>query len=332
MAGHFGQATHELPGMGSSKPTDGPTLKTLALPEAMHGHDTFRPSVIFFMGWRGGCKTLTMSAFATSQKKWAKAHGVNWGVVSNYWLKCADLSTPYLAEELNRFPKWARRLTICIDEIASAFPSRRTMARTNLDFSNMLTQIRKRSMECMFTTQFPQVVEHQVLLQVDLFARCESYERGDIVHVYWFDYWGKITGRDFRKPWPPRVGEHDWDTWLFGLKSIHSQYRTDEVVAPVWSEHRQEILEEEGWRFTEEDDAPIPTAEELQQAVHGVDTSDLLGMVSRHQGAWNTRPYLAQAIEQIPSVTDRETFAAWLESVGFRTWRDRSVIWAQKKK
>ena len=221
----------------------------LLIPEEVRAHRRFRPMVIMFIGRRGAGKSLAMTTLAYIQSRRYAAAGVAFSVVSNYKLQFATHATPYLIEELTQFPPWARDLYVCIDEVATAFPSRRSLAGVNLLFANWLTQIRKRRCEVAFTTQFPQVLDYQVLLQVDLFIRCQERAAGRAVELYIYDWWGQWTGNDSRRPWPPEHDTWDWNVTFLNTHTVWPLYDTEELVAPLWSSSREDVIAQEGWEI-----------------------------------------------------------------------------------
>lgn len=232
----------------------------------------YNPLVILMMGRRGGGKTLAMSGLADVEATRYREKKTGYEVWSNYELRfpkfcppCKELYEarrrgiplppsdvpddhighlfhPKLLDYLIKYPHYASRKLICIDELASAFPSRRAMANANVEFSNFLTQIRKLRSECIFTTQFPQVVDVQVLLQVDLFVRCKSIMGGKAVVMEFHDWWGQFTGDDSRKMWPPEPDTFDWRRALLNTDKLFGTYDTYEIIAPLASASRDEII------------------------------------------------------------------------------------------
>jgi len=222
-------------------------------PLRIPGQKTFQPLVIFFFGRRGQGKTLAMTAIAKLMAERYRTRGLKNTVLSNYWTDFSH-SDPYLIDRLNDFPSWARDGVIAIDEVASAFPSVRSMAGVNVMFTNFLTQIRKRNMEILFTTQFPSTVSHSLLMQVDLFVLCEKIQGGRGVKLFCFDYWGQWTGKFWKKRWPPLKEEADWSWTLHNTDRVWGSYNTSEVVASIHSDSRDDVISE-AWEF------PDPAAE-----------------------------------------------------------------------
>ncbi len=231
----------------------------------------FSPLVIFMMGRRGQGKTLGMTALASEMQTAYKLNHEDRRIYSNYSLKFTppEHSDPYLLDNILSNPFDYKESVICVDEIASAFPGRRAMANVNVAFANFLTQIRKLRSECIFTTQFPAVVDRDMLVQVDLFIRCEKRMGGKSIKFYIYDWWGQWTGKDYSKPWPPQPDTQDWEVTLHGTDAMFGQYRTDEIIIPLRSDNRDEQLGnyydiEEVYEATNADEVDTPTSENFR--------------------------------------------------------------------
>ena len=229
----------------------------------------FRPLVCMFFGRRGKGKTLAMSTVAKYQQARYRHAKVDMQVMANYHLDFADRASPYIVNDMAAYPDWARRAILCIDEVGSQFPSRRSLAGVNLNFANFLTQIRKRDVEVQFTTQFPQVVDQLVLLQVDLFIECDVDRAGRTLDLYIHDWWGQWTGKNYRKPWPPDSDTYDEARTIYNPRRLYGQYKTGEVIAAQWDKNRDDLIRTEGWETAEPPPAPqveLPTAEAMLTA------------------------------------------------------------------
>lgn len=273
-----------------------------------------QPLVVLFFGRRGQGKTLAMSALASMLQQRSRKAGSTMAVVSNYHLDFAAREDPYLLDELIEFPPWAYNLLVNIDEVATAFGSRRSMANINVLFSSFLTQIRKRNIEVMFTTQFPQVVDQQVLMQVDLFVRCEAVNGARSVRMLIHDWWGQYTGDMSRKPWPPVYGTEDAQVMAHRTDLVFGSYSTSEVIANVNSKRRHELIEQQwdvaaaGDEGTELDETPTPPAN-LEEAAEAMRNELGAFQVSR---LWNVTPKVAPQIRSTPQLT------AALKGLGYR--------------
>ena len=214
-------------------------------PLIIRGKTKFQPIVCFFYGRRGQGKTLGMTTTGAIMRERYRRMGLKNQLFSNYWTAFSDMSHPYLIDQLNEFPVWAHDGILMIDELASAFPSVRAQSTVNLLFSNLLTQIRKRRMEALFTTQFVSQVSFTVLVQTDLFILCESQMGGRAIKMYIFDYWGQWSGKFWKKRWPPMKQEADWVKTMHNTDKLWGSYNTDEVIASLHSDVRGEIIEQQ---------------------------------------------------------------------------------------
>lgn len=225
------------------------------LPWESPSHRRFRPLVIMFTGRRGTGKSLSATALSYMDLQANRQRGdKDFFVASNFFLKFAEVKHPFIVDEIQRFPDWAYHLLLCIDEIATQFPGRKSMRTIQLDFSMFLTQIRKRRIELLMTTQFPQIVDVQILMQVDLFVQTEFHyvlspdgKRIGICDLYIHDWWGQWTGRQYKKVYPPAIWDYDWHRRILNVQKMFDQYDTDEVVAPSWSPQRLRIAQSQGW-------------------------------------------------------------------------------------
>lgn len=302
---------------------------------------SFRPAVVIFIGWRGGGKTLTQTLQCLAQRAMMRERGYEWQLWSNYnitgserlGIPPADVVSPLLVDQVIEFPQDMRQLTIAIDEIQSAFPGRRSLSNFNTLFSQFLTQIRKREVECSATTQFPQVLDYQVLLQTDLFCRCETVAGGRGVRLFYYDWWGQFTGRMDRRRWPPDKFDFDWEWMMPGTDMGFELYNSSEVVVPVFSKKRMAILEAEGWAFEYENDRDrIHTAPEdlgldpAEQERRGAMLFDSTLETKKESGAggrYELAGLLDEARRVMPSqIRSKDDLVTYLERRGFRITKD----------
>lgn len=264
------------------------------------------------------------------------------------------LCHPLVMDALLEYPKAAREMTLCLDELQTAFPGRRSLAGINLLFSNMLTQIRKRKIECLFTTQFPQVLDVQVLLQVDYFIRCNMLHSRRMLALEHYDYWGTDTGHDYRKRWPPQPGTHDWESAIYNVHKVWGEYDSDEVIPPAWFKGRESVLKQQGWNladYTEiaeeggrqaiqkPEDLPAPyedsEAEQARVAQQGnslgPDAARLKVHLQKLGEPFKIMDQLQAARRHLPSIRSVEDFGRWLLNNGFQVWEEKGEgFWAQE--
>ena len=202
----------------------------------------FESSCILLIGRRGTGKSLTMSALALWQKQRILKNRLNLRIASNYKLTFADVLDPYLPESLSENPDLAKNLYICLDEIQTIASNRRSISRSNLDFSVFLTQVRKRQNQLICTTQFPSQLDRNLLMQIDLFLSCEKMYKDNgswhiVIDVH--DYWGQWTNRTWRKWWPPRHEERDAQITLHYVDKCFGMYDTEQYITPTWMDEEQ---------------------------------------------------------------------------------------------
>ena len=300
-------------------------------------HKRFSPTVVFLMGRRDQGKTLTMTAMADIAKQRYARHHIPFKIFSNYYLKFADGYSSHIIDEIMTYPNWARDMYLCIDEIQTAATSRRSMSGTNVNLTTFLTMIRKRRIELVFTTQFPQVIDVQLLIQVDYFIECERNSQGNAVTLYIHDWWGQFTGKNWRKPWPPQRWDADKVKVLSGVDQVWGQYDTEQVIAPMFIDpySRERLIHTERNRNDQEyletlpmDDAYDLKEEEAAEAVLYT-APDEEEVLERLPPRFN----VARVMEDLEARggMDRPTFLVWLKANGYEIEKKGAATYAQKK-
>jgi hypothetical protein len=187
------------------------------------------------------------------------------------------------------------------------------MSTVNVSMSDLLTQLRKLDSEMAFTTQFPQVLDYQLLLQVDLFIRCQSHYGGRMIEMQVYDYWGQWSGNDYRKPWPPPPGEYDWVRTYGNCQLVWPLYNTKERQFSVRDKRRERRLMGEGWQLEED----LEETQERQEAE--------AARISEPSPVLQGRPQsIDEYLERLPdSFSMRQLFAAAKEmDPNIKHWRD----------
>jgi len=250
---------------------------TLITPEDILGSQELDPLVTLFFGRRGDGKTLCMTvilmmmlkAYIQHGQRYSKRHPDGFKLATNYHVQFADFSNPMLVDMISNSEEMLKKSVCGIDEILSYVPSRRTMAKGNLNWANALVQIRKMDMEIVSTTQKPQNIDSQMLDQIDLFMLPILYnKRWRPVQEQWthrktgrmhlkpisaclliWDWWGTFTGKQYSKRWPPQMsGEQpDFTLHLHNIDNLFSWYSTKERVPAMWGANRDDILSRE-WK------------------------------------------------------------------------------------
>ena len=289
-----------------------------------------RPIFCLFMGRRGMGKSAAATAVAYEQDRRFLKFNTGQQVVSNYWVSFAARSSPYLVDELMEFPAWAYRLYVAIDEIGSSFPGRRSLAGVNVMFSQFLGQIRKRAIEGSCTTRFPQVLDQQLLMELDLFILCEQFRFTDskgklrqAIELRIWDYWGQWTGKMFRKYWPPYAGPMgvyscDWMKILYPTDIIWSKYKTDEVIAPIWSKARDRIISQQ-WQVPSTNEVPAGQVKgEREEPAEPKTLEECMALFPDHAFPFSLDNKLTLAKTYDPSIRHMNDFRAWLEAHGYK--------------
>ena len=287
--------------------------------EDLTGAAHFEPNVILMFGTRGKGKALGTTALGRFMYDAYRAKNVDVQVWANYNVDFASRCTPFLVDELNAFPPEARRKLVLLDEIVEFMPSARSMARSSLDFASVVRQIRKRDIDIIMNTQFPTEVDRRMLRQVDLFIEVELYRRrggkADL-KMYLYDYWGTWTG-DWslsKKAWPPRHEDATDVKWFLNVHTVFKQYNNKEVQAPIWSEHREQILEEEGWKITYLDDVDD---EDEPAAAAPATLQSYLGSHIRTDGTLSVGLTFDGARAFVPAWKTRREYQEWLAGEGW---------------
>ena len=128
----------------------------------------FSSKTKIFVGRRGQGKTLLMTVEGGAIRAMNEKHGAAVKIISNYSTAFSHYHSQYLIDNLVTFPEYAQDALLLIDEIQTAALSRRSMSKEAVNLSGFMTMIRKRRVEVMFTTQFPQTLDQQLLMQIDL--------------------------------------------------------------------------------------------------------------------------------------------------------------------
>ena len=247
----------------------------------------FSPSMTMIMGRRDAGKTFSETAWAWFLHEHNRRLGGPMRVASNYamdpsicWKWDLDIS-----DQIIDLPPWAENLYLFMDEMQQMFSSRRAMSKDNVSFASLLTMIRKRKIEMMTTTQFPQVLDYQLLMQVDWFAQAVASPDMKVIEWFLFDYWGQFTGNFTRKRWPPRLEDADASIKIIVPEPwrIWTMYDTDQVIGSRYkgaeSQARQvagQVDKYANWKMPSDDaewmDAMTPM---MQAAERQFDTDGL---------------------------------------------------------
>lgn len=260
------------------------------------------PLVSIFFGRRGDGKTLCMTAILNIMKRaylhkgWdiSQRFGDGFKLATNYHVQFSDINDPFLIERFNETDTELEHALLGFDEILSFIPSRRTMARSNLDFAQGIVQIRKGEQEIVSATQKPQNIDSQMLDQIDLFIMPllfnyqwvpqkelwthkntgKMWYKPTAVRLLIWDWWGTFTGKMYSKRWPPYLSG-EWPDYflnLYGIHELFSWFSTKERVPAIWQHNRFDILAEQGWTAedAEAEDAIGDMANQIDSEAEGI--------------------------------------------------------------
>ena len=280
------------------------------------GFGKFEPITVMLAGRRGHGKTSVMTAIG-QLFSWAYAqHGVKVNIAANY---NTDIATPGFASpdilyDIMEYPEWADDMLVLIDEVATAFPRRRSTARINLDFSTFMQQIRKRNTELIFTTQFPGMLDDQLLINIDLYCQVNMWPKGGTapftnVTIAIWDWHGQWNGK-FSRPRIPPDGPPSNMITFYNVHKIFGHYNTNEVIAPMWSRAAQrDKIARQSWT---EEEREAETAAVVPQAA----ATDLRSHLLTLPAAFNVAREVEGAQKFDESIKNQKDLVEAIEATG----------------
>lgn len=220
---------------------------------------SFKSLCILLFGRRGDGKSAGMNNFLLTQKQRfdrlkqrPEYKNVKNTIFTNYWCEFADVKEPYLSDYIQESPD-VRDGEIGYDEIQNSFPNRRALARATVDFGTFLTSLRKRNLNIWMTTQFPRVLDMWILLQIDLFLRCDKFTTpsgGMGIRFRVHDFWGiYIPGNERRRPFPPDPEDYDWEFKIHNAHRVFGKYDTNQEIPSLWDPNREQKILQSGYQF-----------------------------------------------------------------------------------
>ena len=311
--------THTLHQPGSSPfgPMTQSNAANVLIPGEVRGGRTFDPLCVMMYGRRGAGKTATMTALGLWFQQQYERTGTRAYIAANYHVDFARYCSPYLLDELSEFPEWGKDAVVLVDEISAYAASERSTSRATVDLGILLTQVRKRNIEMIFCTQFPQEISRRVLRQVDLFIEVEQTSDHRSSYLYVHDYWGQFTNDISRKPWPPMRYECDWSLQMPNVSEIWNRYDTKEVIAPAWSTAREDIISE-GWSDVLAANEPDPEEEVLPELTleQYLDSQASLDRENRTL-YFDVGRHYNEARKRENGFNNRQDFVKWLKEAGW---------------
>jgi len=192
-------------------------------------------------GRRGTYKTFSATILAgIMEARYRKYGGGEAKVFSNYNCAFARYRSQYIVDEIIKFPPWATKMLLVVDEIQTLASSRMAMTRHVRAWSDFLTMIRKRGVDIIATTQFPQDIDQRTLRQIDLVVEPRTeWRKPHGLKIWWHivDYWGSWTPRRRKLSMPPFPEDATWTIPTFipmrDLYALYAAYDDREVIASM---------------------------------------------------------------------------------------------------
>lgn len=124
---------------------------------------------------------------------------------------------------INKENKEFFNCVLVIDEIQSLFDSRRSMKKSNLDFSYFLQQIRKRNIILLCTTQYSNTVDLRLRQHIDILAIPRHNKDFNVCEVKYIDL-TSVEDEEYSYNEPLSV------KLTFDAKKIYELYNTEELI------------------------------------------------------------------------------------------------------
>ena len=296
----------------------------------------FRPTATLLFGRRENGKSLIQTALLKARKQHMAKIGFPWQIWTNYWVRFADYKSPRLVDRLLEYPEEARNLTLGIDEnpelhVEQAECGQGQPGLRDLPDADPETTHRDRVVN-------PVPVGHRHPDSPAIRPICAGRaleERGSRSSCSSTTTGGSTPVTTTVRSGPPRPGEFDWVTWVHGTDSIFGDYNTEEVIAPIWSSNREEILRTEGY-------TPKDVAEGLLGGEEGLGAEEadrrrklVFRSILDGKAAFSITDTLPEARDILGlewGKVGREQYVAWLEAHEYRIFEDgRRQLMGQRK-
>lgn len=207
----------------------------------------FSPTCTVVYGRRNAGKTYFMTLHSMAQRRRLDTYGYGHTsskyvrIAANYWNHLAykdGAISQYILDELTKFPPWGKDLCLYVDEIQGQALARRSMSAGAVNLSSFLTMIRKRDIDLMCTTQFPQTLDQQVLFQFDFTCEVASSFDKTMLRLWVTDFWGQYNNEPRRLKMPPMRSEADMIITITvpDPARVFREYNHKQVIAPRYLE------------------------------------------------------------------------------------------------
>jgi hypothetical protein len=217
----------------------------------------FSPTCSIVFGRRNAGKTYFMTLHSLAQRRRLDYYGWrNVKIAANYWNQLAyddGYVSQFIIDELTKFPPWGKDLCLYVDEVQGQALARRSMSAGAVNLSSFLTMIRKRDIDLMCSTQFPQTLDQQVLMQFDFTIEVASSWDKKFLRLWVCDFWGQYNAEPRRLKMPPFRHEADMVLTIQvpDPTEIFTKYNHKQVIAPRYLEEsvRQALTEWEDEKY-----------------------------------------------------------------------------------
>jgi hypothetical protein len=173
--------------------------------------------ILLYKGARGRGKTLTMlkDALVYYNNGWQVYRNMQNTIIGEY------ISN----EDLLKIDKntQMQQVVLVIDEIQTLFDSRRSMKKSNLDFSYFLQQIRKRGIILLCTTQYSNTIDLRLRQHIDILALPRHNKQYNVCSVKYIDL-TSIEDQEYGITQPDSVKVS------YDAKPIYKIYDTEEMI------------------------------------------------------------------------------------------------------
>ncbi len=231
------------------------------------GRNTKLSKCIGLIGPRGSCKSIGAAAmgiidYLIPGSKLISNIEVKWG------LRLGDFLVGYASEELDKMEMMKfnieENVAVLIDEVNIEFSeARRSMTNRNLIFNKILQQLRKRSLNVIYTVQHEMWIDNRLRYQTNVFIKTQDvcmmpggihlpYDLGEYASWKVFDMSGIFGQGSYVDTHVPVI-----DGWNFSAKQWWNTFDTKQVQGieqaayggdgehPLWLKRSGEIEREE---------------------------------------------------------------------------------------
>ncbi len=203
------------------------------------GRNTKLSKCIGLIGPRGSCKSIAAAAmgiidYLIPGSKLVSNMSVEWG------LRLGNLLVAYQSEDLDKMELMKfnieENVAVLIDEVNIEFSeARRSMTNRNLIFNKILQQLRKRSLNVIYTVQHEMWIDNRLRYQTNIFIKTQDvcmrpggiylpYDFGEFASWKLFDMSGIFGQGSYADTLVPVI-----DGWQFNAKQWWNTFDTKQI-------------------------------------------------------------------------------------------------------